>query len=71
MKHFILVGFGKFKEKNNDTGIELIFNLDDQPLFVKSDNDFRFGIANFEIKVDLGTAASNIDEIDLKMPFKE
>ena len=71
MKHFILVGFGKFSEKNNETGIELTFNLDDHPLFVKSNNDFKFGIANFVIKVDLGTAASNIDEIDFKAPFKE
>jgi len=71
MKHFILVGFGKFKEHNTDTGIQLIFNLEDHPLFVKSNNDFWFGVANFEINVDLGSAASNIDSIDLKNPFKE
>ena len=56
-----IVGKGKMDEKNHEEGIELKINFFDQPIMVRiGDNDFRYGLGNQQLNIELWSTNCNI-----------
>ena len=59
-------------EKNHEEGIELKINFFDQPIMVRiGDNDFRYGLGNQQLNIELWSTNCNIQDVNFENPFKE